>query len=534
MKTDLHDEKARYSLALNLFNQGQINSAIEVLQLAPAKELQYESAYLLGELYLAANDLLHAAQSFEAALQVNQTYEANFQLGLIFSHIQRYENAEMYFERSLELNPDLVPALINMGAILRNTGKFTESLQRLEKAIALDKNDPAVWLNKGVTLDSMGNLKDAIPCYEKAIALNPDYLEAYSNKGNAELGLGLLTRAHDSFQKALSILPGDADTLSNYSVLKLAEANFSEGWKDYESRFYCSSRIGNPFKNIPKLESLANIENKKILIWAEQGLGDTIQFYRYLEKFSKFNSHITLAVQVELKELLVAQPLNITVLEIGEVVADGFDYQAALMRLPYLFHTDIDTIPADVPYIQVDEQKVGWWKHKVADHSGLKVGLVWSGGYKKDPNLWAMNERRNIPFSNYYPFSEIENVSYFCLQKGDGLRSPEYLEKDRYWAKDNFYDYTDLLNTFSDTAALIQNLDLVITVDTSMAHLTGALGKPVWILNRFDSCWRWLKNTSLSPWYPTAKIYTQHEYQNWDKAIHQVQNDLTQIAKNGM
>ena len=533
MKANPSDQKARYFLALDLYNQGQITSAIEVLSSAPAKDFEYESAYLLGELHLVANDLLQAAKSFDAALEVNETYEANFQLGLIFSHIQKYENAEIYFEKALKLNPDLVPALINMGAIFRNTGKFTESLQRLDKALELNKADPAAWLNKGVTLDSMGNLQDAIGCYEKALSLDGGYLEAYSNKGNAELGLGRLKEAHDSFQKALRIFPGDADTLSNYSVLKLAEANFSDGWRDYESRFYCSSRISNPFKNIPKLESLANLADKKILVWAEQGLGDTIQFYRYLEKLSKLSQHITLAVQSELKELLAAQPLNIQVLNIGEVEAGGFDYQSALMSLPYLFKTNIDTIPAEIPYIQVDDNKVSWWKQKIANHSGLKVGLVWSGGYKKDPNLWAMNERRNIPFSNYYPFSNIENISYFCLQKGEGLQTPEYLEKNRYWTKDNFFDYTDLLNSFSDTAALIKNLDLVITVDTSMAHLSGALGKPVWILNRFDSCWRWLKNTNLSPWYPTAKIYTQHEYQNWEKVMHEVQGDLTRLAKGG-
>lgn len=531
MKAELSDEKARYFLALNLYGQGQINSAIEVLSLAPPKDFKYESAYLLGELFLAANDLFQAAKSFDAALEVNETYEANFQLGLIFSHIQKYEDAEIYFQKALNLNPDLVPALINMGAIFRNTGKFTESLQYLEKALALDKGDAAAWLNKGVTLDSMGNLRDAITCYDRAISLDGNYLEAHSNKGNAELGLGRLDEAHNSFQKALSIFPGDADTLSNYSVLKLAEANFSEGWKDYESRFYCRSRISNPFKNLPKLELLTNIENKKILVWAEQGLGDTIQFYRYLEKLSKLSQHITLAVQGELKELLSAQPLNIQVLNIAEVEEDGFDYQSALMSLPYLFKTNIDTIPAEVPYIQVDDHKVSWWKQKIANHSGLKVGLVWSGGHKKDPNLWAMNERRNIPFSNYYPFANIEHISYFCLQKGEGLHTPEYLKKNVYWKKDNFFDYTDLLSSFSDTAALIKNLDLVITVDTSMAHLAGALGKPVWILNRFDSCWRWLKNTNLSPWYPTAKIYTQHEYQNWEKVMYEVRGDLTQLAK---
>ncbi len=531
MEVNSSDEKARFLLALNLYNQGQINSAIELLKSVPAKDLQYESIYLLGELYLAANDLMQAAKSFELALAINETYEANFQLGLIFSHVQKYENAEKYFERSLQLNPSLVPALINMGAILRNTGKFTESLQRLDKALELDKGDAAAWLNKGVTLDSMGKLADAIVCYQRAIALDGTYLEAYSNKGNAELGLNQLEQAHQSFQKALSIQPGDADTLSNYSVLKLAQANFSEGWKDYEARFYCSSRIANPYKNIPKLESLANLENKKLLIWAEQGLGDTIQFYRYLEKLSKSCHHVTLAVQRELKEMLSAQPLNIKVIEVGEVQSEGFDYQSALMSLPYLFKTNIDSIPDQVPYIQADQSKAGWWKQKIEDHTGLKVGLVWSGGYKKDPNLWAMNERRNISFSNYYPLSNIENISYFCLQKGEGLLTKDYLERDRYWTKDNFFDYTDLLHHFSDTAALIQNLDLVITVDTSMAHLSGALGKPVWILNRFDSCWRWLKNTNLSPWYPTAKIYTQHEFQNWEKVMHEVQDDLMLLAK---
>lgn len=526
------DEKANYLMAINLYSQGYGAAALDALTAASGnQDCGYDVLYLLGEIQLEFGQLFQAMQAFERASKKKQTYEVNFQMGLIYSHVKKYHDAFLHFERAYEFDSTKAELLINLGAVLRNLGDLDRSLEYLSKAINLDSANPAAWLNKGVTLDSLGQLSLAIAAYEEAIKLDKNYLEAYSNKGNSEMGLGLFQSAHHSFQAALSISPKDVDTLSNYSVLKLFEGNFSDGWLEYESRLYCGSKIFNPYEQIPKLESLSNVENKKILVWAEQGLGDSIQFYRYVGQLALLSKKVTLVVQSELLELLSSNGSEITIAKFGEVDVDQFNCQCALMSLPYLFKTNLDTIPSDVPYIKVDQEKVIYWQDKLSKHDGLKVGLVWSGGLKTDPNLLAMNNRRNIPFSRLGFLSEFQDVNFFSLQKGDGSESSDYLKKNQYWTRDNFFDYSKELKNFSDTAALIQNLDLVITVDTSVAHLAGSLGVPVWILNRYDSCWRWLKGRADSPWYPSAKIFTQHQFDSWDQVLNDVRLDLTKLIQ---
>lgn len=532
LKINPTDEKANYLIAKNLYSQGLIEPALDALILATGnKDYSYEAIYFLGEIQLECGQILRALQAFEDASKKRQTFEVNFQIGLICSYLKKYDDAYIYFKKAYQFNATSAELLINFGAVLRNLGDLNKSLEYLHRAIDLDSKNPAAWLNKGVTLDSLGLLDLAIEAYEEAIRLDKNYLEAYSNKGNSEMGLGRFQNAHQSFTAALNISSKDTDTLSNFSVLKLSEGNFSDGWLEYESRLDCSSRIFNPYEQIPKLTSISNISNKKILVWAEQGLGDTIQFYRYVQKLALISKEITFVVQSELLELLSNQTSKVKFAEFGKISLDDFDNQVALMSLPHLFETTLDTIPSETPYIYIDERKFTYWKETLGSSQGLKVGLVWSGGLKTDPNLIAMNKRRNIPFSRLGFLAELKSTSFFALQKGDGLESPDYLRRREFWASDNFFDYTKELKNFSDTAAMIKNLDLVISVDTSVAHLAGALGVPVWILNRYDSCWRWLRGRSDSPWYATAKIYTQHQFDNWDRVLDEVRVDLVNLIQ---
>jgi tetratricopeptide (TPR) repeat protein len=532
MNPNPNDEYARYLMAQHFYANNQINLAKDTLiSIAKNANCSYESLYFLGDLYFESGNLLEAIDIFSKALQKRQTYEANFQIGFAFVRMNDFNKAIHFFHNALKILPDGIEALINIGAAYRSIGESKTSLEFFDAALKLAPNEASLWLNRGVALASMGKFEDAIQNYSEAIRANKNYLEAYSNKGNAEISLGLFSDAHASFQAALRISPGDTDTISNYSVLKLAEGSFAEGWQDYEARFECQEKIFNPFLSIPRLRSLQHIENIRILVWAEQGLGDSIQFYRYLYELEKFAKNITFVVQDELIKLFRNQTLEIKIVGFGEVTNSDYDLQCPLMSLPLLFKTDISSIPSTVPYILSDTHKKAYWSDRLSKYSGLKVGLTWSGGYKKDPNLWAMNERRNIPFSNFYRLLNLHTINFFCLQKGHGLESIEFVDRGLFCSADNFHDYSGELHSFLDTAAFIDNLDLVISVDTSVAHLTGALGKPIWILNRFDSCWRWLINRTDSPWYSTAKIYNQSHPNDWITVINTIEKDLIKLSK---
>jgi hypothetical protein len=220
---------------------------------------------------------------------------------------------------------------------------------------------------------------------------------------------------------------------------------------------------------------------------------------------------------------------------VSQVVVRGdalpaFDHHCPLMSLPLAFKTTLSSVPASVPYIETNPEKVRYWKEQLGDKRKPRVGLVWSGGFRPDyPELWSVNNRRNIPLAKLAPFSR-PDIDFYTLQKGQPAEAELADLKATNWAGPDLADFTELLNDFSDTAALIENLDLVISVDTSVAHLAGALGKPVWIMNRFDGCWRWLIDRVDSPWYPTARLYRQRSPGDWDGVVERITGDLAQLA----
>ncbi len=268
-----------------------------------------------------------------------------------------------------------------------------------------------------------------------------------------------------------------------------------------------------------------DIAGKTLFLWWEQGLGDTIQFCRYATLAEARGAQVVMSVQQPLRELLKRISPTIRIVEQDEVPAD-FDYHCPLLSLPVAFGTTLETIPAKIPYLRSNSEKSLFWQEKLGEKNKPRVGLVWSGGFRPDqPEVWSVNRRRNIPLATLAALKN-PDIEFYSLQKGQPAES-ELAELVRgNWDGPRLIDFTSLLNDFSDTAALIENLDLVISVDTSTAHLAGALGKPVWILNRFDTDWRWLLERTDSPWYPTAKLYRQEKAGDWDAVVRRVKTDL--------
>jgi len=310
---------------------------------------------------------------------------------------------------------------------------------------------------------------------------------------------------------------------------QLSSGNYEIGWQNYEARWFKNHASKLLYSNIPRLETLQNIAGKKILIWAEQGLGDTLQFCRYIKPLVDLDASVTFVVQKPLMKVLGSLRSYCTLVDSIDSGLVHFDYQSPLLSLPLLFETNVETIPVGNPYLSCEQDKKTQFESRVAEGRSLRVGVVWNGGFRADhPELWELNKRRNIELEQISKLKDVPGVDFYSLQKGDPAESELIAKKDELWP--NINNCVQWLDDFSDTAALIENLDLIISVDTSTAHLAGALGKPVWILNRYDSCWRWLRGRSDSPWYPTAKIYQQPKPGNWDSVLEQVKIDLSALA----
>ena len=528
-----HDLKATELLAHIFTHQNNKTTAIELLEKAASNPDCPPSVLLnLGDLYLESGQPQKAIGFYKATSNTGgEFFEALHNLGLAYTQLFQFEEATQAFQKAISFNPNSFEAQINLGSCLKNLGQYEQSLNHLILAEKIAPNDARVFLNKGVTYEAMDQQENAINCYEKAIRLEPKYLEAYCNKANSLLAIGQHEKANITFQKALSLNSSDADTLYNLSYLQLAEGNFKEGWKNYEYRWLRQNAPKKPFNAIPPLTSLENLKNKNILIWAEQGLGDTIQFARYISPLKKLGASITFAVQPHLAELMCTLDGINKIITTSDLAPPDSQFQAPLMSLPLLFEKANIPEPTGSPYLKSNSLKVDFWRSRLQNERKLKVGLVWNGGFRPNqPGCWAVNARRNIPLSIIARLQNIRGIEFFSLQKGEPSESELTSHKSEIWPNNNLSIYTSELLNFSDTAGLIENLDLVISVDTSTAHLAGALGKPVWILNRFDSCWRWMIQQELTHWYPTARIFNQPQPGNWESVITKVENELRTLV----
>ena len=428
------------------------------------------------------------------------------------------------FDKALLIYPQSPEALHNRGMALERLGKLKDALRNYELAIIGAPESAPTHNNMGNVLRELGQYEKSISCFEKAIAINPSYSVAYSNLGWTLYTIRQFQDAISAYKKSLSFNPNQTEALFNLSLSNLMLGDLKNGWLGYEYRklqpFYVVRKFSKP--SWTGSEPLAN---KSIFIYSEQGLGDTIQFCRYIELLAKEGAQVFFEPQPPLRNLLAK--LNGVSKIVSPLINDSTcDYQCSLMSLPLAFNTTIDTIPNKIPYITAERSKIEFWIKKLESIKGPKVGLVWSGGFRPNqPDLWSVNDRRNISFAKISNLN-IQDIQFFSLQKGERAELDLKNTKDHFWKSANFWDFTSELNDFSDTAALIECLDLVISVDTSTAHLAAAIGKPTWILNRFDNCWRWLAEGKDSVWYPTVKLYRQKKMGGWGDLLHQVKEDL--------
>ncbi len=523
-----------FQLALSLHRQGKLEFAKEIYaNILDQDPQQAQAWHLSGVLALQCNDPQLAAKLFATAISLEpQNAAMHFNQGLAYERLQLPQDAISSYTKAIDLQPNDHKSYINKGSALKSIGKLHEAISEYEQAIELNPASAEAYSNRGNALASLRKWQEALESFNKAIALKSDYVQAYINRANTLLDMHRLNEAIADYEIAISYDKNNALAHWNLAHTLLLKGDYAKGWPLYEWRWAYADRAKyrRQFK-APHWQGKESIAGKKILLHHEQGLGDTIQFVRYVKLVKNLGAKVILEVPQSLIGLLKNTEYVDQLIPTGDDLPD-YDYHCPIISLPLAFNTEIHSIPFADRYLRADEIKTEYWKRRFGLSDRLKVGVIWSGGLPPNqPELRARNERRNIPLTMLAKGLNTVNADFYSLQKGDPAESEIYKRENQYWPHDNFVNFANELNDFSDTAALIENMDIVVSVDTSTAHLAAALGKPTWILNRYDTCWRWMLDREDSPWYHSVKLFRQEEDGQWDSVIWKLAKELVKLEK---
>lgn len=488
-----------------------------------------EALHKLGTIIGQLGDLKLAAQLFRRVMLIDPLHvAATYNRGIAFYNLRQFDVALLHYDRVIELKPEFAQAYFSRGNVLRDLGRLPAARASFEKAIALRNDDIECLVNFGNVLRDLGHFDEALEQYTKAIAVREDCVEAYQSRGVVLMDLQQIPAALDSLDRAIALRPNCAEAHCNKAYALLLAGDFERGWSEYEWRRQDpNSPLRMDARQFSQPLWLGDnaISGRTILLHSEQGLGDTLQFCRYAKVVSDLGARVVLEVPAPLRTLLESMEGVSEILVRGSVLPE-VDYQCSLMSLPHALKTNISTIPDHVPYLRSSAERRAHWDAILGARIKQRVGIVWSGGFRPhQPELAPVNVRRNIPLAQLASLQHAD-IEFYSLQKGQPAESELTALIASQWNGPEIRDHTNELHDFLDTAALIECLDLVISVDTSIAHLAGALGKPVWLLNRYDTCWRWMTDRTDSPWYPTMKIYRQSRPGNWDSVVEAVKKDL--------
>jgi len=496
-----------------------MNAMLDKRSTKDAKELR--AIYAKAAAYDKKGMLVEAARSYRYFLSKLPEPSAYYNHGVVLKKMKAYDEAILAYQSAIALKPDYAEAYVNIGSIYMERGAFERALEQYDKAVSHNPMLVEAWYNRGVVLQELRRHDEALADYDRALALNPHYYLAYLNTSVILYELKRKTQAAANYRRILNVNPENIDANWNLGILQLSEGDFANGWRLSESRLKLHADHYNDALQKPYWRGEENLEGKTIFLKWEQGFGDTIQFCRYARLVRQAGAKVILSVQDPLRRLVATLDERILVIGEKEVPA-SYDYHSLLMSLPHAFQTSLDTIPFPTKYLSVDPITVSAWKPRLAQWPGMKIGLVWAGGLRPDITCARRNDaNRSIALDRFAPLLDVNGAVFVSLQKG-----PPAAQRTTLRAGHAIHDWTDECADFADTGALIEALDLVITVDTAVAHLAAALGKPVWILVPWTSCWRWLEARTDSPWYASVKLFRQDERGNWDPVIAAVADEL--------
>jgi len=459
-----------------------------------------------------------AIASYDRALALRPDLaEAHANRANALNEMKRFDEALTGFDRALALRPNLIEAIFNRGNTLNSLKRYDEALAAYDRTLALQSGHAGAQYNRGTTLHETGRYEEALMSYDRALALQPSFPQALSNRGATLYELRRHDEALASYDRAIALQPDFPEAHWNAASLRLLTGDFARGWAEYEWRWkYQAMAIAKRGFAQPLWRGEA-LNGQTILLHAEQGLGDAIQFCRYAPLVAARGGRVILEVHRQLRELVASVPGVTDVVSRGDALPN-FDWHCPLLSLPLAFETRLETIPASISYLSAPAQKLADWGVRLGAKNQCRVGLIWSGNpaHKRDQN-------RSVGLNALLPLLDT-GAMFISLQKDVRPADAVVLGE-----RSDIVRLSDSLVDFSETAALMAQLDLVVTVDTSTAHLAGALGRPVWILLPYLPDWRWLLDRDTSPWYPTARLFRQDETRSWNSVVTQVRDELVQF-----
>ena len=544
--------------AVHLHQAGRLQEAIDRYTVALASGADFaEIHYNIGLAYKQQGCLDAAATSLEECLRRNpRNSDAHNNLGNVRKEQGRLDDAVACYRTAVAQNPNHKQALGNLGGTLRQQGHLQDAgawlcqavkaqpdraelfhelglalhgLGNYEQAIGcyrfalgIKPDYPEAAYNLGLALQSSDQVDESVACYRQVIQIQPDFADAYKNLGAALRQQGFLDDAIACLQRGVGLQPEDPDLHLNLAMGLLARGDMAAGWQEFEWRWK-TPQLAGARRNFsqPQWYGEPGV-GRTLLIHAEQGFGDTLQFCRYAALAAARGLNVVMQVQPPLVRLLRSLAGATSIIGYGDAVPD-FDVHCPMLSLPLALGTKLETIPSAVPYLHADAAQAEPLRLRLAEISGpgLRVGLVWAGNPRSHaPACAAVDRRRSMAADRLAPLLATPGVLFFSLQK-DGPPAP---------ASSHMLHLMHEMTDFADTAALVANLDLVISVDTAVAHLAAALGKPVWLLDRFDPCWRWLTGRRDSPWYPALRLYRQPRAGDWDSIVAEVARDLRELV----
>jgi Flp pilus assembly protein TadD len=461
-----------------------------------------------------AGDLDRAERTFRLVVaQAPTTVRAWFMLGATCQLRGRLEEAVASYREAVRLEPGHAEACNNLGVALHSLRRNDEALDALRRALAIAPDYAEAHNNLGNALRERGELVAAEACYRRALEFKPDYAEARHNLGNAFKSQGRLAEALAYYDRALAIRPDMAPIHLSRALVWLEMGDFERGWPEYEWRLKCP-QFAIPRLPQPRWDGRP-LDGRTILLYADHGLGDAIQFIRYAPMVKERGGRVIVVCRAPLARLLATcDGVDLVVVE-GAPIPDC-DVHAPLMSLPGIFGTGASSLPADVPYLSADPDSIAARAADLALSDDLRIGIAWQGnpGHIRD-------RARSFRLERFEPVARQPGVQLHSLQKGHGSEQIAELA-----GRFPVVDLGERLDDLMDTAAAMMNLDLVISADTALAHLAGALGVPVWVALPFEADWRWMSGRDDSPWYPTMRLFRQHRWGDWDDVFARITGAL--------
>jgi tetratricopeptide (TPR) repeat protein len=445
--------------------------------------------------------------------------------GRALVQLRRNTEALEPLERAIALRADDLTAHVQRGMAMMRLDRHAEALASFDRALAIEPDLPEVLNNRGICLHALDRYEEALVSFERSLALRGATADTYTNIGVLLRSLGRYREAIESFERTLARKPEDPSARFALAFVHLTLGNFSEGWPLYEARID-DPTLGATRRDftVPRWTGREDLTGKTLLVHAEQGLGDTLHFCRYLPMLAAQGIDVVFEVMPQLTSLMRTLPGGVRLSARGEPTPP-FDYHCPLLSLPLALATDLGSIPSQAPYLGVDPERAARWDPLIRAIPGLSVGIAWQGNPRVEQFVWARG--RSMPLAALAPLAKIPGVSLVSLQKGPGL---EQLKDAGFPVLDLGPEFDGGPDAFLDTAAVVSALDLVISTDTAVAHLAGALARPVWTALPLVPEWRWLLDRSDSPWYPTMRLFRQTRRGDWESVVASLTAALEPLA----